>query len=228
MEIEHINNHTIHVTIGNDDLNERGLSLMELLGDHDEIESFFYGILDEIDINNDFKDSEQVTFQVLPIRNGVELFITKSDDNDDLSEIFGNISNLQKQEPIDDDIRRQLMETDRLANNNQATTDDDLLKIENWSIFKLQHFDSMIHLSHKIKAKNLFSDFYSYKGNLYLVLRFDFSKISEDEIRNINSIASEFGNPQSVAEVTPIRLDSQGKLLMENRALQISQTYFKS
>lgn len=227
MEIEHINNHMIHVIIGNDDLNERGLSLMELLGDHDEIESFFYGILDEIDTNDDFKDSEQVTFQVLPRRNGVELFITRDDGDESASEIFGNIGNFQKQEPVDSDIRRQLMETDRLTNKNQ-TIIDGVSKVENWSIFKLKHFDSMIHLSHKIKAKNLFSDFYSYKGDLFLVLRFDFSKISEDEIKNINSIASEFGSHLSVKEVTPMRLDSQGKLLMENRALQISQTYFKS
>lgn len=41
MEMERINDNTIRVMIENTDLKERGISVMELLGDHDKIESFF-------------------------------------------------------------------------------------------------------------------------------------------------------------------------------------------
>ena len=45
MEMEHINENTIRVMIGSDDLAERGITFLDLLGNHREIEYFFYSIL---------------------------------------------------------------------------------------------------------------------------------------------------------------------------------------
>ena len=45
MEMEHINENTIRVIIENEDLAERGITFLDLLGNHREIESFFYSIL---------------------------------------------------------------------------------------------------------------------------------------------------------------------------------------
>ena len=70
MEMERINDNTIRVMIENNDLKERGISIMELLGNHDKIESFFYSILSEVDVDHDFSDDDQVTFQILPNKNG--------------------------------------------------------------------------------------------------------------------------------------------------------------
>lgn len=50
MEMEHINENTIRVLIGHEDLEERGVSFLDLLGNHKEIENFFYSILEEVDI----------------------------------------------------------------------------------------------------------------------------------------------------------------------------------
>ena len=44
MEMERINEDTIRVVIGNDDLNERGIRVLDLLGNHKHIESLFYSI----------------------------------------------------------------------------------------------------------------------------------------------------------------------------------------
>src|SRR5690625_1935692 len=77
MEIEHINEDTIRVTIENADLEERGITFLDLLGNQKQIEKFFYSILEEVDIDEEFKESEAVTFQVMPNNNGLELFISK-------------------------------------------------------------------------------------------------------------------------------------------------------
>ena len=41
MEMERINANTIRVMLGNDDLAQRGITVLDLLGNHKQIESFF-------------------------------------------------------------------------------------------------------------------------------------------------------------------------------------------
>ena len=80
MEIEHINDDTIRVRIENADLEARGYTFLDLLGNQKQIETFFYSILEEVDIDDEFQESDAVTFQVMPNRNGLELFISKNSD----------------------------------------------------------------------------------------------------------------------------------------------------
>jgi negative regulator of genetic competence, sporulation and motility len=75
MRMEKINDSTIKVTITKDELDERGVNLLSLLGDEDKIESFLYSILDEIDVDDDFKSTGTVTFQVVPSTNGLDMYI---------------------------------------------------------------------------------------------------------------------------------------------------------
>ena len=82
MEMENINEHTIRVLIENADLEERGITFLDLLGNQKQIESFFYSILEEVDVDNQFQETDAITFQVLPNGNGLELFISKGDIDD--------------------------------------------------------------------------------------------------------------------------------------------------
>ena len=54
MEMEHINENTIRVLIENADLEERGVTFLDLLGNHKQIENFFYSILEEVDVEEQF------------------------------------------------------------------------------------------------------------------------------------------------------------------------------
>ena len=90
MEMEHINKNTIRVLINNDDLSARGITILDLLGDHQQIEDFFYSILREVDTDHQFQNNDSVTFQVMPTQNGLELFISKSDPNDPDSDQAAN------------------------------------------------------------------------------------------------------------------------------------------
>lgn len=90
MEMERINENTIRVLIGNDDLQARGITVLDLLGNHKQIENFFYSVLEEVDTDHQFQDTDSVTFQVLPTRNGLELFISKNNAALDNKEIIDN------------------------------------------------------------------------------------------------------------------------------------------
>ena len=77
MEMERINDDTILVRIENEDLQERGTSVSELLANPTEIEDFFHSILVEMDVIDQFEDSEGMSFQVMPNPEGIELYVTK-------------------------------------------------------------------------------------------------------------------------------------------------------
>lgn len=54
MEMEYINENMICVLIGYEDLEEWGVLFLDLFGNYKEIENFFYSILEEVDIEEEF------------------------------------------------------------------------------------------------------------------------------------------------------------------------------
>lgn len=97
MEMERINENTIRVLIDNDDLSARGITILDLLGNHQQIEDFFYSILREVDTDHQFQNNDAVTFQVMPTNNGLELFISKND---------SNVAEDGQHGPVDDQVSR--------------------------------------------------------------------------------------------------------------------------
>ena len=102
--MEHINENTIRVNIENTDLEERGITFLDLLGNQRQIENFFYSILEEVDIHEEFQETDSVTFQVVPKKNGLELYISKGNSAKDIPKdllqdwqegLKGKASNLQ-------------------------------------------------------------------------------------------------------------------------------------
>ena len=83
--MERINENTIRVLISNDDLDARGITILDLLGDHQQIEDFFYSVLREVDTDHQFADNDSITFQVMPTGNGLELFISKNSTNEQVN-----------------------------------------------------------------------------------------------------------------------------------------------
>lgn len=77
MKMEKVNANTIRVTLEEQDLIERGMTVLDLLGNQNEIENFFYSILQEVDVEQEFKELDAVTFQVMPKKDGLEIFITR-------------------------------------------------------------------------------------------------------------------------------------------------------
>lgn len=96
--MEHINENTIRVLIENADLEERGVTFLDLLGNHKQIENFFYSILEEVDVDEQFHESDAITFQVLPNGNGLELFISKGGPINDQLDFSSASENLNSDE----------------------------------------------------------------------------------------------------------------------------------
>ncbi|MGM0123292.1 adapter protein MecA 1/2 [Enterococcus sp. AZ194] len=223
MEMEHINENTIRVLIGNEDLAARGITFLDLLGNHKEIENFFYSILEEVDVEDEFQGSEAVTFQVLPKGDGLELFISKSLSAEELSQL----DDMQDSDvnEISDFIRSQISEIEADA----EVYDESGLRSEFDSsfqsvIFALDDFEQMISLANETFLESGWSNLYRLNESYYLQVNFLMDDLSKNDVEDQVAQLLEFAK---LSPVTAEVLAEHGELVMERNALELTRFYFK-
>lgn len=241
MEMERINDDTIRVTISSDDLNERGVTFLDLLDNHKEIESFFYSVLEEVDTDHQFASNDAVTFQVLPNRNGLELYISKNP-TDGMEEAIKSVSKDNapsngEMDEVSDFLKRKLAETDSNDKNNDDssyTSDGNPADLNGYangvgstqkSVIELEDFESLPSIAELIKTNSgIESVLYRYHDIYYLELTFFTSKNSPETIKNDLAIAYEYGNSTIVSSEV---LREHGEVVMDGAALELAKRYFK-
>ncbi|WP_069825418.1 adaptor protein MecA [Pediococcus pentosaceus] len=241
MEMERINDDTIRVTISSDDLNERGVTFLDLLDNHKEIESFFYSVLEEVDTDHQFASNDAVTFQVLPNRNGLELYISKNP-TDGMEEAIKSVSKDNapsngEMDEVSDFLKRKLAETDSNDKNNDDssyTSDGNPADLNGYadgvgstqkSVIELEDFESLPSIAELIKTNSgIESVLYRYHDIYYLELTFFTSENSPETIKNDLAIAYEYGNSTIVSSEV---LREHGEVVMDGAALELAKRYFK-
>ncbi len=230
MEMERINENTIRVLIENEDLEERGVTFLDLLGNHKQIENFFYSILEEVDIDEQFQETDAVTFQVLPNRNGLELFISKNmmmgDDNEipELSEIINQdaFSDFVKKQMSDGTPLEEMTSPDRI---DRYIDNLDSPVIE--SVVRLDSFEDLIELAKMVKFENVITHLYRLEDEpeaYFLHVVFFLEDTTESQVNDDMSVILEFS---SLTKITPEVLEEYGQLIMERSALEQTRYYFK-
>jgi len=213
MEMEHINENTIRVIIENEDLAERGITFLDLLGNHREIESFFYSILEEVDIEDEFKSSEAVTFQVLPKNDGLELFISKNLSPEDISKM--NNSTEFETDDFDQLIRQQILA-------NSETLEEEPVN-NRVRVFQLNSFEDMIELASYHFLDVAWCDLYLLNEKYYLQVAFDPEVYGDYALADVTAEILEYTQDASVSTEM---LEEYGKLLMRRDAIEITRSYF--
>lgn len=213
MEMEHINENTIRVIIENEDLAERGITFLDLLGNHREIETFFYSILEEVDVEDEFKSSEAVTFQVLPKNDGLELFISKNLTPEDINKM--NNSTEFETDDFDQLIRQQI-----LANSESLEEDE---KSSHLRIFQLSSFENMIELANYHFLDDAWCDLYLLNETYYLQVYFDPEIFGEFGVADVVAEILEYTQNTSVSTEM---LEEYGKLIMQRDAISITRAHF--
>jgi adapter protein MecA 1/2 len=56
MEMERVNDNTIRVTIFPDDLARRGVNFLDMMGNQEKIEDFFFSVIDEVGARDQFQE----------------------------------------------------------------------------------------------------------------------------------------------------------------------------
>lgn len=224
MEMERIDEDTIRVEIEHSDLEERGIKFLDLLGNRKQIENFFYSILDEVDIDEQFHESDAITFQVLPKGNGLELFISKDGPSTEQLDFSSNggfnredIAQYIQNKIVDDnDEHLEMDEIDSYIN--------DMTKQTKEFIFVLENFEDLISLSKMLYVENGLSNVYFYNNQYYLELVFFTEEMHVEKPERELAIALEFAKHTNV---TNSILEEHGSKIMEKSALELTRHFFK-
>ena len=219
MEMERINENTIRVLIENADLEARGVSFLDLLGNHKEIENFFYSILEEVDIDEQFQENDAVTFQVLPNRNGLELFISKNMMISEPDSEEDELEEFNEEASFSDFVKRQF-EAARDASKNEGPKEPAVLDY----VFEFSSFEELIKMVDTYHFEDNLTDIYVLNRHYYLAMKFLTKLKSDRAIKNDVACMLEFSN---ISHKSPELLKEYGELIMENNALEQIKKYFK-
>lgn len=206
-----------------EELKERGITILDLLGNKNEIQKFFYEILSEVDTEHEFTKEQPVTFQVMPSNSGLELLISKVPDGE------------EKEKPAKDDPLRQLLEglgeknlkpasADTIFGSSKGKNNSNEEVNENRRIFKLENIEAAISLADALVVPELASSLYVYRHTYYLDCAFLDSGFSEMKPADAWIIANEFGQGMTEKEFAPIK--KMGKCLIRQDALDNLRHYF--
>lgn len=126
MKMKQISDSTIKITMMMEDLAEHGMEIADFLVPQEKTEDFFYTILDELDMPENFLESGMLSFRVTPKPDRLDVFVTKSkvEQNLDFDEFdgFADMGDMSHMSP--DDFIKQLEQ------NILAHSKDDLETIE--------------------------------------------------------------------------------------------------
>lgn len=227
--MEHINENTIKVMIAKSDLEERGISFFDLLGNQGQVESFFYSILEEVGMKQEFEGIDAVTFQVVPKRDGLDLYITKGL-NESLKDHIQNNTTPQstkEETPLDQIIKY-------FEQDNNTTSKSDVKSKEKvkqrqkkktltseFQVFTFNEFIDFVGFVHKVKKEEVGDNsLLHYDGQYYWG-----QKMSKPEfLENIHYKAIEHGD---LSPISFYVVQEHGKMIMAHNAIETTQKHFK-
>ncbi|MGQ2375317.1 adaptor protein MecA [Companilactobacillus zhachilii] len=221
MEMDRLNENTIRVILSTEDLQERGVTVLDLLGNKKQIESFFYSILDEVDKDHAFTNNQPVTFQIMPNKAGLELLISKSDDSDGTGSL--PLNGLQDSADNDDNnfddekVGTEEYDSDTAPYLNAPDTPTKTVIVE------FKDFEDYVQLANLLHLESGISNLWEYKDKYYLQLILFTDEMHEMSYSDVLALLSEYSFK---TKVTAAVLSEYGKKVMTKTALELTRYYF--
>ena len=220
MEMERINDDTILVRIENEDLQERGTSVPELLANPGEIEEFFHSILVEMDVIDQFEDSEGMSFQVMPNPEGIELYVTKYVEKKDIeadSERF--VRNLV--DTIQHSLGHRMGKPKKEKKVEAPVEKEKTLEPLDCTVF-FDSFEDFVQLAKMYPYNVQKSSLYRYSNYYFLHVYQDV--FGEEDFTADLALLREFGEFSRVSwEV----VQEYGEVMIKEKAIETAKKYFK-
>lgn len=242
MQVDHINENTIRVRINKNELAHRGLKVLDLLGDKQKIQQFFYSILSEVDTDHTFTQGVPVTFQVMPNNGGLDLMITKikPDDADNLRQMIEPMNSETNQTQAEPDSRRSFFDLDPKDDVNteldpikeeklESSNQENAVNIQYWKFqnhhsYSFDELGNLVELTDSLKVSDLASSLYYLRGKYYLKLAFLDENYAELKPADAWAIANEYGIKIDDEEMKTVK--ETGKCLLNRDALDYIRYYF--
>lgn len=212
VQVDHIDENTIRVRITKQELENRGVKILDLLGDKSKIQQFFYSILDEIDTDHKFADNTPVTFQVMPNNGGLDLLISK---------VAGMKPGTFPQ--LDGDKRKSFFDLDDNESDEEQKKEDDWSK-QKRQMYRFDDLGIVVELADNLKVSDLAASLYYLKGKYYLDLAFLDEDYAELTPADAWAIANEYGTRIESSEIDYVK--RTGSTIFRQDALGNLRQYF--
>lgn len=230
MEMEHIDENTIRVTISHDELSERGVTLWDLLSNRKQMEEFFYNILEEVDTEHAFVGNDTVTFQVLPGKDGMlDMIISKNNGGIVPEQLLKKLVSANGEVPSElSKLMKDTNTTDTKAQPDAKTTpeqtkdDEAITDISEEMVVKFNDFEDFLALANNFEIDEVKSDLYVYRGQFYAHIQVYPNQLNS-EIKAKLALVYEYADN---APTTAAMLAEHGKLLMADTAFEQARYYF--
>ena len=235
MEIDHIDKDNIRVFLVHKDLEERGVTILDLLGNQMQVEKFFYSILEEVDIDRNFSGTQSITFQVMPNEEGLELLISKTPQNIDKQ---GKSIEKKSRKPTDffdfksnrkSKLKNSEIQSFCIGANNENIADSNsqrylnALEPDEYTYVATFHsIDDLIDLGQFLNYK-VKTQLYILKDNYYATFTLYKKDSNPERFMNLVTNINEYGYP---GNISPDLLLEHGKLLIKNNIFKTLDKYF--
>ncbi|MGY3723899.1 adapter protein MecA 1/2 [Granulicatella balaenopterae] len=238
MEMEHINENTVLIRVANQDLIDRGVNLVDLFTNPTQVEPFFHGLLEELDLLDFFEETEALTFQVMPNTEGLEIYVSESirlrpptandKDTDDPNEDFINqLSDVLGANEIDildligGNANQTLEDSEEDDSQEYEFDDEEIIQEDIVKTVIFNEFEDFIALSKQLRKEKIESSLFEHNQRYFLTI-----KISRHHPRqkDILAIVLEYGEESAIDKLV---LQEYGQLIMSQNALETARKYFK-
>lgn len=193
MKMKQISDSTIKITLMLEELADHGMEIADFLMPQEKTEDFFYTILDELDMPENFLESGMLSFRVTPKPDRLDVFVTKSkiDQNIDFEEMegFPDMDDFSQMTPDDllkrleksimayskDDMEavQHLMEEERRDEESASSPDEEQLEEASPYIYYILHFKDLKEVVDYAKLVDYAvdtSELYKLDGGYYLTV----------------------------------------------------------
>lgn len=229
--MERINDRTVRVIIKKEDLEKRGIEFLDLLGNQKQVESFFRSILDEIDEDGPFIDSDSVSFQIMPTGDGLDLLISHHRTDDDTESDLERFLRAMRptieqddQESKDYDEALTIQELEKTADEIEEQKHGDQFATNKYTVAVSNDIEALIAIAKELDLIPNHSELYHHQQAFFLTLNYEGYEITNAMFEDINYQIAEFAN---VSSVSTSWLDEYTKTLIEQDAVEQLRNYFK-
>jgi len=221
MDIERINDNTFKVYISYIDIEERGFSRDEIWFNKDKSGQLFWEMMDEVHEDDHFEELDgPLWIQVHAMEKGLEVIVTRTE--------------LAKDERSDDGTKNDDIASKLFKNSTSGSIGshdfedfsnymDDLDDIPDSYLFEFKNFEDVIGLSKKLTPGDFETSLYHYEEKYYLNMTFDMDAVELEDILNVLSLVSEFGQ---TTKTTIHVIQEYGKEIIGENVMEELNKYF--
>lgn len=234
MEIERINENTVKFSISFSDIEARGYTKEELWMSRERGEKFFWDVMDEAKLAEEFTLDGPLWIQVQVSDEMMEIIVTKTKISQGGQKIdipMGDNNSVQL--PLDGNIEQMLHnhmkhtnhphteKTRRMERPEKREPKEPVLTYE--QILTFTDIEDIITFSKRMIWQDVESSLYAYEDKYYLYMKYDEFLYEIREVQMLLSLGLEYGNS---ADITKHVLFEYGNPIVRGNALDEVTKYF--